>query len=186
MTVLFHPARPADPDVASASLVRAAQSGDRVAFGQLYGRYRGMVHAIALSTLSVDDAADVVQEVFLKALRQLKQLHDANAFGGWLAAIARHVVTDVLRVRQTQGDVDEPAGRPSQHDKLEARRALRVIRSLPRTYREPLMMRLVEGMTGPEIADRTGLTPGSVRVTLHRGMRLLRRRLEGATERKSA
>ena len=44
-------------------------------------------------------------------------------------------------------------------------------------------MRLVEGMTGPEIADRTGLTPGSVRVTLHRGMKLLRQRLESAEER---
>jgi oligopeptide transport system permease protein len=42
---------------------------------------------------------------------------------------------------------------------------------------DTLMMRLVEGMTGPEIAERTGLTPGSVRVNLHRGMRELRTRL---------
>ena len=38
-------------------------------------------------------------------------------------------------------------------------------------------MRLIEGMTGPEIAERTGLTPGSVRVNLHRGMALLRQKL---------
>jgi RNA polymerase sigma-70 factor (ECF subfamily) len=41
------------------------------------------------------------------------------------------------------------------------------------------MLRLVEGMTGPEIALRTGLTEGSVRVNLHRGMKLLRERLDG-------
>lgn len=54
---------------------------------------------------------------------------------------------------------------------------LAAIRSLPEAYREPLILRLVEGMTGPEIAERTGLTPGSVRVNLHRGMRQLREKL---------
>ncbi len=43
--------------------------------------------------------------------------------------------------------------------------------------RETLILRLVEGMTGPEIAARTGLTPGSVRVNLHRGMQQLREKL---------
>ena len=177
------PVSAADPTVAVATLVRAAQDGNRAAFGQLYVRYRGMVHAIALSSLPVDEAADVVQDVFLKALRELKRLRDGGAFGGWIAAIARNAVVDVQRRRLAGSAADEPAGRPSQHDKLEARRALRAVRSLPRVYCEPLLMRLVEGMTGPEIADRTGLTPGSVRVTLHRGMKLLRRRLESSDER---
>jgi RNA polymerase sigma-70 factor (ECF subfamily) len=52
---------------------------------------------------------------------------------------------------------------------------------LPEAYRETLLMRLVEGLTGPEIALRTGLTPDSVRVNLHRGMKLLRERLDGGT-----
>jgi len=52
------------------------------------------------------------------------------------------------------------------------------VRSLPAAYGEPLILRLVEGMTGPEIAARTGLTEGSVRVNLHRGMKLLRARLD--------
>ena len=52
-----------------------------------------------------------------------------------------------------------------------------MIRELPEAYRETLVLRLVEGMTGPEIAGRTGLTPASVRVNLHRGMKLLREKL---------
>ena len=40
------------------------------------------------------------------------------------------------------------------------------------------MLRLVEGLTGPEIAERTGLTPASVRVNLHRGMKMLREKLD--------
>jgi RNA polymerase sigma-70 factor (ECF subfamily) len=55
---------------------------------------------------------------------------------------------------------------------------LAVIQTLPDAYRETLVLRLVEGMTGPEIAARTGLTEGSVRVNLHRGMKQLRERLE--------
>jgi RNA polymerase sigma-70 factor (ECF subfamily) len=54
---------------------------------------------------------------------------------------------------------------------------LELIRSLPEAYRETLVLRLVEGMTGPEIAARTGLTAASVRVNLHRGMKQLREKL---------
>jgi RNA polymerase sigma-70 factor (ECF subfamily) len=62
-------------------------------------------------------------------------------------------------------------------DRLEALAVLAAIRELPDAYRETLVLRLVEGMTGPEIAARTGLTAGSVRVNLHRGMKQLRERL---------
>ena len=63
--------------------------------------------------------------------------------------------------------------------KAEAIAVLDTIRALPEAYRETLILRLVEGMTGPEISERTGLTPESVRVNLHRGMKMLRERLEG-------
>ncbi|MBK7861196.1 MAG: hypothetical protein IPJ65_21815 [Archangiaceae bacterium] len=57
------------------------------------------------------------------------------------------------------------------------------MRELPEAYRETLAMRLIEGLTGPEIAERTGLTPGSVRVNLHRGMQQLKAALGlGAAE----
>jgi len=62
-----------------------------------------------------------------------------------------------------------------------ANEILELIRDLPEAYRETLVLRLVEGMTGPEIAERTGLTPASVRVNLHRGMKQLREKL-GYTE----
>ena len=62
----------------------------------------------------------------------------------------------------------------------EAFAVLDSIRSLPDAYRETLVLRLVEGLTGPEIAHQTGLTPDSVRVNLHRGMKMLREKLEGS------
>jgi RNA polymerase sigma-70 factor (ECF subfamily) len=62
---------------------------------------------------------------------------------------------------------------------LDALEVLDLIRHLPEAYREPLVLRLVEGMTGPEIARRTGLTADSVRVNLCRGMKMLRELLGG-------
>ena len=164
----------------SPRLVRAAQHGDRSAFATLYQRYSGMVHAIALSSLPIDDITDAVQETFLRALRRLKTLRTPVAFGAWISTITRNVVRDVQRERWpfAQQPEDDPLQRASQEQEMEANAALRAIRSLPRAYRQTVAMRIVHGMTGPEIADRTGLSAGSVRVNLHRGMKLLRQQLD--------
>lgn len=168
-------------DTDEATLVRASLAGDENAFGLLYLRYRRMVHAIALTRVSAGDADDVVQEVFMLAMRKLNLLRDAASFGAWLGTIARN---RALAWRRSELPHDELVDQPvssRQEDDEDARRALAAIRALPEAYRETLMMRLVEGMTGPEIAERTGLTPDSVRVNLHRGMRLLRDALEKQT-----
>jgi len=158
-------------------LVRASRDGDRSAFAALYTRYSRMVHAIVLARVPPAEAEDLVQEVFLAALRQLHSLRDESAFGGWLATIARNRAAGFHRGAVTMVEMPERGAPGTQQDEQEARRALLAIQSLPEAYRETLVMRLVEGMTGPEIAARTGLTPDSVRVNLHRGMKLLREAL---------
>jgi RNA polymerase sigma-70 factor (ECF subfamily) len=160
-----------------ARLVRGAQQGDRAAFGELYRRFTRMVHGIVLARTSRTDVDDVVQDVFLVALERLIDLREPAAFGGWLAAIARHRAADYGRRQQlTEALVDDVAS-PREPDRLEALAILQAIRALPDAYNETLVLRLVEGMSGAEIADRTGLTPASVRVNLHRGMKLLREKL---------
>ncbi len=161
-------------------LVRASRDGDRSAFGRLYTRYSRMVHAIVLSRVPPGEADDLVQDVFVSALRQLHALRDEHAFGGWLATIARNRANGWHRAAVEVAELPEDlASGSTQEDEEDARRALAAVRALPEAYRETLMMRLVEGMTGPEIAARTGLTPESVRVNLCRGMKLLREALKG-------
>jgi len=162
-----------------ADLVRRAITGDGAAFTTLYERYARMIHGLLLSRVRIADGDDLVQDVFLTAWKQLDHLRDAAAFGGWLAMIARNRATDFQR--RSVDVVDLPRhleARDVTAASAEAGAVLDVIRSLPETYRETLMLRLVEGMTGPEIAARTGLTDGSVRVNLHRGMKLLREKLD--------
>ncbi|HLY62753.1 MAG TPA: sigma-70 family RNA polymerase sigma factor [Terriglobia bacterium] len=159
-----------------ARLVIAARDGNRAAFGELYAKYARVVHGILLTRVPPADVDDLVHDVFLHAMRKLGSLREAAAFAGWLAAIARNRAADFHRRSrehvELKDDVAE-AGPPH----AEPHAILAMIQTLPDAYSETLILRLVEGLTGPEIAARTGLTPGSVRVNLHRGMEQLRAKL---------
>lgn len=158
------------------ALVRAAAGGDRDAFGALYRRYARMVHGVLLARVPRSHVDDLVQDVFLQALGRMHTLREPAAFAGWLATIARNRAVDHLRGSRDTVEVPDDLEAPDRADD-ETFRVLALLRALPEAYRETLVLRLVEGMTGPEIAARTGLTEGSVRVNLHRGIRMLRERL---------
>ncbi len=163
-------------------LVEAARNGDRTAFTKLYEQYARMVHGIVLARAPRNEADDLVQDVFFFAWRKINTLRDPAAFGGWIGMIARNRAMDYHRQKNETEELTDTiantmAEKPQQQ--TEAIAVLDTIKALPEAYRETLMLRLVEGMTGPEIATRTGLTPDSVRVNLHRGMKMLREKLTG-------
>ncbi len=170
----------AEPAVGESSedsrLVASARDGNRAAFGELYARYARMVHGILLARVPLEDVDDLVQDVFLLALRRLSTLREPAAFGGWLATIARNRSKDFHRRTREMSELPENLAGHNP-DVPEALAALAAISTLPEAYRETLILRLVEGMTGPAIAARTHLTPASVRVNLHRGMKQLREKL---------
>jgi RNA polymerase sigma-70 factor (ECF subfamily) len=175
---------PAVRDDSDAALVRASQAGHTDAFGQLYQRYARMVHGILLAKVPGAEVEDLVHDVFLRALPRLGSLREASRFGAWLAAITRNMATDYYRQPRVRiechddsADADASAAPTEQAKTREGAEILDRIRSLPEAYRETLILRLVEGMTGPEIAAKTGLSHGSVRVNLHRGMQQLREKL---------
>jgi len=161
-----------------APIVRAAQSGDRDAFAELYARFAGFVHAILLARVPRDTAADLAQEVFLHAWTTIRSLREPAAFPGWIGTIARHRALDFVRRRPLEtGLVNDRTTDASPYLQYAASEALGAIRDLPEAYREPLLLRLVQGYSGREIASLCGLTEDSVRVNLHRGTKLLRERL---------
>jgi RNA polymerase sigma-70 factor (ECF subfamily) len=161
------------------SLVAAARDGSRAAFGELYSQYARMVHGVLLARVPHCEVDDMVQDVFLTALRRLSSLRDESAFGGWLGMIARNQAIDYHRKAPLQVELKENVRRQDPPPP-EALAVLDAIRSLPDAYRETLVLRLVEGLTGPEIAEKTGLTADSVRVNLHRGMKMLREKIDGS------
>jgi RNA polymerase sigma-70 factor (ECF subfamily) len=164
------------------ALVVRARGGDAGAFRGLFRRFAPMVHAILVTRVAPADADDLVQEVFVDAWRALGDLDDAGRFGGWVAAIARRRAARAReRARpepiELSAELAVPGAERDGGARESGRVALAALAALPEPYRETLAMRLVEGMTGPEIAAATGMTHGSVRVNLTRGMKLLRERL---------
>lgn len=161
---------------AEAILVERVCDGDREAFGELYKMFAPLVHGIILARVPAAEVDDLAQEVFLLAYKNLHTLRKKEAVGAWLAMIARNRAAEFYRQEKpTEELTEEISGKDN--PQTEAKEILAAIRALPDTYRETLILRLVEGMTGPEISERTGLKPESVRVNLHRGIKLLRRKL---------
>ena len=185
------PTEPSGSEISDdATWVAAARNGDRAAFGQLYERYARMVHGLLLSKVPAGDVDDLVHDVFIRALRRLSTLRENASFGAWLAAIARNMAHDYHRrsvpvepLPDNAFDQEIPRGTSGGDHDCPSAEVLEVVKSLSETYRETLILRLVEGMTGPEIAARTGMTHGSVRVNLCRGMEQLRARLGAARAR---
>jgi RNA polymerase sigma-70 factor (ECF subfamily) len=159
------------------SLVDAAQRGDRGALAALFVEYGPTVHGVLLACVPATEADDLMQDVLVTAMEKLGTLREASSFGAWICTIARNRATDYLRTRKPSLELTEEMG-AREDVRAEAEQVLAAIRGLPEAYRETLVLRLVEGMTGPEIAERVGMTHESVRVNLHRGMKLLREKLE--------
>ncbi len=187
-------AGPGATEPTDADLVVAARQGDRAAFSSIYARHARVVHGVLLARVGRADADDLVQEVFIKAWRSMGSIRDGASLGAWLCKVARRSASDLRRsslrgrlmlrrIAEREpstdggaGEAGEESGRASP-DSAKAQAILDAIRNLPEAYRETLILRLVEGMTGPEIARATGLTEGSVRVNLCRGMKQLREQL---------
>lgn len=159
-----------------ARLVERVCAGEQEAFNELYKLFAPMIHGIILARVPRCEADDIVQEVFLLAYKNLHSLRDRNAVGAWLAMIARNRAVEYYRTEKPTEELPENLSH-NDSPQTEAREILAAIRSLPEAYKETLVLRLVEGMTGPEIAEQTGMTAESVRVNLHRGMKLLRQKL---------
>lgn len=164
-------------------LICRIRAGDEEAFGELYRMFAPTINGVLLARVPRDEVQDIVQEVFLAAYKNLNSLKDDNLFGAWLIKIARNRAAEWYRTRKPSEELDD-SFRSAESKRGEAAEVLRAIRSLSEAYSETLVMRLVEGMTAKEIAERTGLKPDSVRVNLHRGMELLRQRLGIGGERK--
>lgn len=162
------------------TLVTAARQGDRAAIARLYRRFGPVIHATLITRTRPADADDLVHDVFLEAIRRLDSLRDAGAFGAWIRTLARRRAIDLsrrnARRERSLESSPEPIDRRAAPG-LTHQRVLEAIATLPAAYQEALAMRLIEGLTGPEIAQRTGRSHDAVRVNLHRGMKQLRRLL---------
>jgi RNA polymerase sigma-70 factor (ECF subfamily) len=174
-----------------AVLVGRARVGDREAFEELVRRTARLVYArLYLDVGDAHRAEDLLQETYLLAFRSIGSLEDAAGFRRWLLTIAHRAFVDAgrrdARLKRTapasNTELSTIPGRgPSPEE--DARRAelrqrvLEVLRSLPEDYRLPLTLHYIVCADAEEIGRQLGLTNGSLRGLLHRGLKMLRDRL---------
>ena len=173
------------------ALVVRARNGDRAAFEGRVRRTSRLVFArLYLDTGRADRAEDLLQETFLLAFRSLPRLEDPGGFRTWLLAIAHNALIDDARragrLKRTGPAAETPlalvpAAGPSPVEVAQReetrQRVLAVLRSLPEEYRLPLTLRYITGADYDTIGEQLGLTNGSLRGLLHRGLKLLRDRM---------
>jgi RNA polymerase sigma-70 factor (ECF subfamily) len=174
------------------TLVRQAQRGDRAAFEELVRRTSRLVFArLYLETGDTHEAEDLVQETLLTAFRSLDQLTEPARFRAWLLRIAQNQAIDARRRGQRKKRQSAPRehigplyqeAAPSPAEEVERgelrQKVLAVLRALPEEYRLPLTLRYIAGADYETIQLQMGLTNGSLRGLLHRGMKMLRAELE--------
>jgi RNA polymerase sigma factor (sigma-70 family) len=180
---------PADSDQ---RLVAAVRRGDDRAFEVLYERYQRRIHAyVAGMVKDHGRAEDVTQEVFVSALRRMRETEQPLAFKPWLYQIAKNSCIDAFRrskrTEEVSYDADEGLA-PADHSKLvgsgpspEAAVAAKqeleslcgAFGGLSETHHEILVLRELEGLSYQEIGVRMGMTRPAVESTLFRARRRL-------------
>jgi RNA polymerase sigma-70 factor (ECF subfamily) len=172
-------------------LVLRAQNGERDAFGELATRFERSVAALARQRCRDPHEADeLVQEVFLHAMRKIGQLRNAACFGAWLRRITvRVAINRGLRkspVAVAETSVLESAVRPGPEplDDLvreERRRKVRdAVAKLKPIDRDALAAFYLRGRSLLEIAEEFDVPVGTVKRRLHTARRRLQGSLDGA------
>jgi RNA polymerase sigma-70 factor (ECF subfamily) len=170
-------------------LVERIRTGDQAAFNLLYGRHFDRVYAFVRVRLrNRADAEEVVQEVFTAVFRGIESYRGTSAVLGWIYGIAKNSVNNHIRRAKAQALRIERAeaelARPSQsldsytpEERLTLNRceeALRVqLESLADWHVEVFVMRHLENLPIPEIAERVSRSSDAVRSSLYRAKKMV-------------
>jgi RNA polymerase sigma factor (sigma-70 family) len=161
-----------------------ARAGDPRGFEAIHGQLAGPVTRFAHSRRA-DDPEGLTNEVFLSAFGHLDDFRgDEDDLRGWIFTITRNRLIDDARRRGRRPQiVDAPVGDVGagtvESDVVGSDWVDEQLAILTDEQREVLLLRVVGGLTVPEIADVTGRTPGSVKALQRRALRQLQKHLDG-------
>jgi len=176
---------------ADIELARRCQQGDTAAFEELYRAHAGRLYGLVFRMVgSVQDAEDLLQDVFLHAHRKLASFRGESSLATWLYRLTTNHCLDVLRGRQTKmrkatdsldaDEADEPAAAaprvPTAISRMDLERA---IARLPEGCRTAFLLHDVEGFEHHEVASLLGISQGTSKSQVHKARLKLRAMLSG-------
>lgn len=181
-----NPASPAAHADADKALIAECLAGEQEAFGQLFARHQERVYGLALR-LAGDpaDAADILQEVFLRVYRSLATFRQDAAFSTWLYRLTVNAARTYLGKRSKRRERELPLAPDddipvvTRHtDPLSRKHLLQALAQLPPKYREVLVLHDVEGLRHREIAEVLGVQVGTSKSQLHKARKHMRAALQ--------
>ena len=173
-------------DTPDEELVKRAQHGDRAALDRLVRRHQRALFALCMRYVrDADEAADLVQRSFVRAMGKLAELRDAGVFRSWILRIGAHLALNHIRdhARFVADDGEIEAGFSddralSASDRLEAAEASSALRAavneLPTKQRMTLELRIYEDLPFRDIGVALGISEGVAKVNFHYAVRKLR------------
>ncbi|MCY3631382.1 MAG: sigma-70 family RNA polymerase sigma factor [bacterium] len=175
--------------------MEAARRGDRDAFNELVrSTYRDIYSLAYRLTGNRDDAADVVQDAYVRAYRAIRRFRGDSSFSTWMYRITSNCASTHLsrrsrqRTEELSDEVPIVDQRPEQDPSLRAEAAVlrhhidRAIRALPERLRQVVVLRDLHDLSHSEIADELGITTSAAKVRLHRARQRLRAVLQRTTD----
>jgi RNA polymerase sigma-70 factor (ECF subfamily) len=169
------------------SLVGRAGGGDRQAFGELYDRHVTPVYRHIYCMVNDRQLAeDLTAQTFLQALQAIGRYEERGIpFRVWLLRIAKNLTINHCRLERNHNSSrnhgsERASLSPEQfcEAKLREEEVWRAVRSLGRDQRQVIILRFVDGLSYPEVAQVLGKSIGAVRVVQYRALSALRRALE--------
>jgi len=173
-------------------LVKRAQGGDRAALDRLVRRHQRALFALCLRYVrDPDEAADLVQRSFVRAMGKLAELRDAGVFRSWILRIGAHLALNHIRdhARFVSDDGEIETGVSDEHalsasERIEAAEVATALRAavheLPTKQRMTLELRIYEDLPFRDIGVALGISEGAAKVNFHYAVRKLRARFSPA------
>lgn len=178
----------ADPREAESidALVQRAREGDARAFEGVYRRVSPRIYALCLRmTADAEEAAERVQDVFVRAWERLDSFRGDSRFTTWLHRLAVNLVLQERRAkgRRRAREVAEPDLERFGRSAVQAMPGTRIdleraIAALPPRAREALVLRDVQGYRYEEIANLTGVSLGTVKAQIHRARGMVQKAMD--------
>ena len=169
------------------SLTAAAMRGDRSAIAALWQEHRRWIAAVLLAYKpQSEDLEDLLQEVAMTLVTKINTLREESNVRAWLRAVAVNVARAAGRIERSRprlrlvGDDGELPLMSRDDERIDhglddnSQRVLALASQLPEAYREPLMLKAVQGMRSRQIAEILGIPEATVDTRISRARRMLR------------
>lgn len=166
-------------------LLKGCRKGKPRSQEALYKRFAAAMYGICLQyATSEEDAQDIMQEGFMKVFKKLDQVHNPEAFPGWIRRVMINTALEKYRSQVILQRMDDVRGEADEatddriFDNLTCQELVELIRTLSPKYRMVFNLYAIEGYSHKEISEELGISVGTSKSNLSRARAILQEKIK--------